>query len=163
MFDSIFIPARGGLLRGTQLGDKLDAVLARETDDVSVNDSPDRFTLTVSGKAHPAHELSYNVYYIYDAERCVRSMSISVQYNQYIDSLPPFADFSELLKELAASLKQRYGKPEAVEEKVRPAGKDKFEKWFPKDGPLKKVLLVTYAEPKNKIKKAFRLDLSSSA
>lgn len=157
------MPARGGLLRGTQLGDRLDDVLARETDGVSTSDSPDRFTLTVSGKADPSHELCYNIYYIYDAERSVRSMSISVQYNQYIDSLPPFADFSELLKELSAHLKQHYGKPDVVEEKVRSAGKDKFEKWFPKDKAEKKVLLVTYAEPKNKIKKAFRIDFSSSA
>ena len=163
MFDRIFGLGRGGLLRGTQMGDALDAVVARESADCDMSHSPDRFTLTVSGLADPSYGLSYNIYYVYNADKVIQRLSVSVQYNQYVDNLPPFAEFSALLKAVSAMLKERYGKPEVVEEKTKFVGKEKFEKWFPQEELLKKVLLATYAEPRNKIKKAFRVDYSPFA
>lgn len=162
MFDHIFGPERGGLVRGAQLGDSLDSVIARESEHCDVSDSESRLTLTVSAKADPAHDLYYNVYYIYDADRVVQKISVSAQYNQYIDNLPPFAHFTALLKAISSMLKERYGKPVVEELATKFVGKEKFDQWRPQSDALKKVLLATYAEPKNKIKKAFRVDYSAS-
>lgn len=157
-FDELFRPVLGSLVRGVNLGDAISRIETLEN--TEKNDSESRMTLTCSARLHPSFGLFYNVYYIYNSTKNITKISISVQYNQYIDNLCPFSDFTKLITEIDGYLQKHYGNPNTEIRKDKFAGESRFDTWEISSDSQIKILKVVYAEPKNKIKKAFRLDFS---
>lgn len=157
-FENLFRPELGGLVRGFNLGDSVDDVLKTEVGDK--HDAVSRSTLSYTNYLYREFGICYDIYYVYDANRNVKEISISMQYNQEEDNLCPFADFTKLIDEIDKHLQKQYGVPATEIRKDKFAGESRFDTWQVDKGKPIKILKVVYAEPKNKIKKAFRVDFS---